>query len=1154
MLLYKSKVQIIPSTSLFNTCNTIQSICEPGEKLVKYCLISAIKNDNSKEKDSDKQNLEVIEVPAFGRVAQLGEFYDATEEQFLNQMIFGKRLPANLDLITSLDNPSTSTRFQVVESMTQKITFLDISASLAVSLKCSSFSVDVKGSASFVKDEKQSEKHVEGFLVHETQTSRDSVDLFNEGIRPYVDVDFLSETTASHVVTAIYYGADVAARFTDTNILSQDQQDIKGKLEISFSLSEMLKVEAMAEVNITNGDYSNSSTYDLKVSGDVPMNIIPTNSFEVMEFIYTIPELLKNINGGKGKPIRYVLTPVKRLEEAYSLEIKNAKTVNTIDAAILQNILIAFDDIGKTRQKLNDLQELFENYMYRCLTPSIKKSLDILSNNFDVRAGNFTVDTRKGLVKARGNATAFGELQDILTSYMHHPDYPSNVNVRLEHDFVDGIRKIQFYEAFRQHKVQYLTESSYESSLINTNASVVYTFFYNLSLVDADASSWEDGTHIFFGQLKQSGAQLKVVDCDFPFGSSTCSQLNKSMIHSFINNKRVSSDVLSDFFSYTRSEPIRLPAFSHASLNTLEVTYELGQMYIRKTGDFLQDFIVSRQDNSLRILDEEEAETMQCEIISPSYKSMFLALHIHPMFQVPILLRNVSLQGSGQIFSFPQDHAKDRLNLVCERRSGKQSIKVNNASIVRSLDFVSLIGRPDATHFVQSTEYVGTTVISMETSKSPESAHRLQSKLRNIKASLEQDPTVTLDLEFEGVEVTIYSDVLPHSQIHTRTWDETMKVLKVVENTFQNDKTQGTKVYHLYPIANIQLDYGIISERKMDASMSFSGLLEFAKYFDKQASLRFRIENETEFLRKYELCTPEVERKKIDEIHLQFQEKVGLWMKTLESVYPAFYLSGNPSDLKVSLENMEKILTAGENVFGMLTAITEGLSEPISFYEVAKKFSYKYIISEGMWTEAFYEALNKRTYFLFYQQDWMDDFPEVWVENLSIFFTEFTDASKKAFIVDCSFFPGSFVCRNVTQPLIHEYTNGTITSKDFVDKLKKEEGGDKGEQDRIREGLKVHTEKENESFKSIDSDVAEAQDDLQSAYTGINGTIKKLEEAIKNSDGGAPPIDYMYIQFKNQKLPHDLWMYGRGGSKIEWMDAKPPYYPDNTAEFWKRYV
>ncbi|CAG7723662.1 unnamed protein product [Allacma fusca] len=1066
----------------------------------------------------------VLEVPAMGRMAQLGEFYDATDDTFLNQLIFSRRVPEGANLITTVDNPSTETKFQVVEGMIQKLTFLGIAASIAVTLKTGGFNIDVKGAASYVKDEKHSEKFVEGFLVHKTETSRDSVDLFYEGIRPYVDVNVLMETTSTHVVTGIYNGADVAARFTDKNQLDQDRQDIKGHLEIAFSMQN-IQVSGSATVNITDGEFTNSSSYELKVSGDVPMDTIPRNAYEVIEFIKTIPTLLEDINSGKGKPIRYVLTPLHELQKVYKMDYMKAKVVEAIDEAILNEILETFEAIGKTRQKLNDIQDLFDKYVHSCMTPSIKKSLDELSNFFDATAGQFTADIRNGLVAVRNNTREMGDLQVIINEYNTHENASAKVNIRLEHEFEDGKRKIQFFEAFMKHMEpeQYMTESTYEADLIKTDDHVFYVLFYNLTLVDQDIEAWEDGTYLFFNQLKRIWSKLKVVDCDFALQNATCKSLTKTKIYSFISNRKVSSDVLLDYGKYQRYDTLRIPAIQIINHDKI---YELGNMFNVSTGSFIEASLLNRK-NTLKTETTYPAKKIKCEIFHHTNQSMLEALSIPPEKHIPLLLQNEILNGTGLILNVEQEHTKERLNLICVCTSKKEWINIASISktFFDSIDLLSLVDRKEASHFIQATEYILNGVVSLEIPKSDGAADLLRRKLDVIKSAIEvthEGGDIFTNPGFVGITIRMFTDLQNREILEVTSLADILNKFFELQKSIENHESRSP-VYTLYPIPTMQTQYGLITEpRYVNNRAIFLNFLQFAGHFDNFVPLVYNISNATSSFSPYLECIPKVTMDQIQNYEKTSRDYLNSSKVTLDRAFRQFKEKDDPSLLNQPLEELSNVTTEGERALTKLIEIKQVYKEKKTFYDIWLKnketFSGAYITGKDQIVKAIEASDNKLVYLLFFQLAWMKDFQEIWIENMSTFFSLFVKTNHTGFAVDCEFFE----C-GVGQPVIQEYDHRKLSCPDVVLRIKNQEKGNETAEGRLEQDLKDHIGTQEISFISLHKQVQATKASMETYKTSTYAKINKMIEELKNSEGSPPPVNAIYTIYPYQNYPNQVW-------------------------------
>lgn len=114
--------------------------------------------------------------------ATLGYFYDARKDKFLDCSIFSSFLPNSL--ILSTDCAHTNYRFSLSNSMEEKLSTLDVEASLKLSVLGGL--VNLSGAGKYLNDKKQSKKVVRGALVYEIRTKEEKFSISNNEIRRYL--------------------------------------------------------------------------------------------------------------------------------------------------------------------------------------------------------------------------------------------------------------------------------------------------------------------------------------------------------------------------------------------------------------------------------------------------------------------------------------------------------------------------------------------------------------------------------------------------------------------------------------------------------------------------------------------------------------------------------------------------------------------------------------------------------------------------------------------------------------------------------------------------------------------------------------------------------------------------------------------------------
>ena len=245
---------------------------------------------------------------ALGRIASLGDLYDARTDTFCATNMFKLQLPPDSPSIVKTDIDSFATDIIVTSSFQEKLQKLDVSGELKMSLLCGMIDLGgLGGSGKYLKQEKTSFKSVESTLVHKITTVHESLALFNPDLKPNISVDALSHPSATHVVVQIHWGANFAVTATHQNSENNKKKEIEGELK-----GQLEKLKAIASVSggVEGGnkeeEISNWSKFSIKIFGDV----LPDSSSEfpdtvdgALSMMRNMQQLIEKCNDGKGKPL-----------------------------------------------------------------------------------------------------------------------------------------------------------------------------------------------------------------------------------------------------------------------------------------------------------------------------------------------------------------------------------------------------------------------------------------------------------------------------------------------------------------------------------------------------------------------------------------------------------------------------------------------------------------------------------------------------------------------------------------------------------------------------------------------------------------------------------------------------------------------------------
>ncbi|ROL50598.1 Neoverrucotoxin subunit beta [Anabarilius grahami] len=222
----------------------------------------------------DSVGVNAIETAALGRPFQLGMLYDCRKDA----LIPGIRLWNKEQLqqnICSCAQINTGFKVTASDSIQDKSKLLNIDGGLKLSLLGDL--VHVSGAAKFLNDIKKSFKQ-QRLTLHYHSTSRFeelTVNHLPSGNIPDDDNDI-----ATHVVTAILYGADACFVFDREVSSNEDKKTVNGEVKVALEkLQDIVSVGANADLNVNHSQQTAVKKFTCTFYGDFQLQSNPT-SFE----------------------------------------------------------------------------------------------------------------------------------------------------------------------------------------------------------------------------------------------------------------------------------------------------------------------------------------------------------------------------------------------------------------------------------------------------------------------------------------------------------------------------------------------------------------------------------------------------------------------------------------------------------------------------------------------------------------------------------------------------------------------------------------------------------------------------------------------------------------------------------------------------------
>uniref|UniRef100_A0A4W3H7D7 B30.2/SPRY domain-containing protein n=1 Tax=Callorhinchus milii TaxID=7868 RepID=A0A4W3H7D7_CALMI len=332
-----------------------------------------------------------MELACLGRPFQLGMLYDCRSDSLIPGVTLWDLDTLNNNLY---EHSKHNTEFHIIASdcIEDKAKALKVTGTLKASLL--SGLVQVDGSAKFLNDTKKSKEQARVTLQYSTTTKYKQLTMNHLGrgnvSYPYV----FDQGTATHVVTAVLYGAQAFFVFDRQVTSSESLTDIQGIMNGVIEAIKNVGIAGEGSLKLTEN--SNTQKLTCTFYGDFALPKNPTTFQDAMNVYSTLPKLLGE-DGKHAVPVKVWLYPLNQVDS------KAAKLVCDISINLLNRSQAILEQINEVEMKCNDMMKDHVSVQF----PEIKQKI--------LRFKSMLVPS------IRGGGEEEGKLVDILKTMEQSP-------------------------------------------------------------------------------------------------------------------------------------------------------------------------------------------------------------------------------------------------------------------------------------------------------------------------------------------------------------------------------------------------------------------------------------------------------------------------------------------------------------------------------------------------------------------------------------------------------------------------------------------------------------------------------------------------------------------------------------------------------------
>ncbi|KAM4551900.1 uncharacterized protein PAE49_015498 isoform 2-T2 [Odontesthes bonariensis] len=323
--------------------------------------------------------------------------------------------------------------FQIVasESIEDKSSALNVDASLKASFL--SGLVEVGGSAKYLNDNKNSKNQARVTLSYKATTNFQELSMDHLGDVKHPRV--FEKGLATHVVTAILYGAQAFFVFDREVSERENHQDVRGNLKIIIKKIPLLAVEGEGSLELKDEEKEKVEKLSCRFFGDFCLQKTPTTFQDAIQVYQSLPKLL-GTRGENTVPVKVWMLPLT------SLDSSAAKLVRQISVRLVQQAQRVLEDFSELEIRCNDALKTPAVQQF----PQIGEKLQLFKELCSEFKMDFQQILAKKLPSIRGGGEEEAVLAEILKKRLSSPF--NNRNLKQWMDFKE--REIYILVSFTE--------------------------------------------------------------------------------------------------------------------------------------------------------------------------------------------------------------------------------------------------------------------------------------------------------------------------------------------------------------------------------------------------------------------------------------------------------------------------------------------------------------------------------------------------------------------------------------------------------------------------------------------------------------------------------------------------------------------------------
>ncbi|XP_069087559.1 verrucotoxin subunit beta-like [Pleurodeles waltl] len=292
-----------------------------------------------------EEDSSIIKLPTLGRPLQLAMLYDCRNDSLIPGVTLWDMETIQQDVRVTLQ-PKTEFKIISADSIEEKAYALNLSTSLKASFLGGM--IEVGGAAKYLKEMKSSKRQVRVTLQYSATTRFEELTMKHLGPQNISYPGIYDQNMATHVVTAVLYGAQAFFMFDEEVSSSESIQDVHVELHAAVKKIPMFDLEEEGTGALKENSKCNFERLSCTFCGDFGLKNNPSTYEEAIIVYKSLPSLL-GTNGENAIPLKVWLFPLRKLDSRAS------GVIHIISSVLIENVQDAMEELSDVDMECNDM-------------------------------------------------------------------------------------------------------------------------------------------------------------------------------------------------------------------------------------------------------------------------------------------------------------------------------------------------------------------------------------------------------------------------------------------------------------------------------------------------------------------------------------------------------------------------------------------------------------------------------------------------------------------------------------------------------------------------------------------------------------------------------------------------------------------------------